>query len=796
MLFNIVTLLLLSITTARCQSFDPKTFLHYTSPATKFEEVLPIGNGRLGLSMYGTPAEKLILNEDSVWNSNFVNRVNPNAKDSWQRVRQEIVDNKYYEAGNDGLANMVPENDEPGRYQNAGFLDVDMGQDQSGMSNYVRWLDTINGITGTNYTYSGAQISRLAIASYPDGVLAMRIQSDQPFSANVSFSRDANIFNQTATTDDGKNVLLTYSGSNAQPGGLDFAMQGRVVIDQGGSISANSNNLTVTNVKTLDVFMDIETQYRQSDYKGQTDTVLDAAVSKGWDTVFSNAVQDHAKIANSVTLDLGTSSDNSIVQSPTDQRLSAYKNSPQNDNELMTLVYNFGRHLMISSSRQGTKSLPANLVGLWLDELEAAWGGRFTVNINIEMNYWAVGAGNMAADTQISLFDLMDVASPRGSQMAKDMYGIENGIVFHHNLDLWGDAAPVDNGTRYTLWPMSAPWLATHIMEHVRFTNDLDLLKNRGLPFLLDTSAFYDSFLFEYEGYMVTGPSCSPEAGFNIPSDGDNPGYQDEGMDIAPAMDNQLLWQMYADIDEAYQLLGDSNNTNAVHAREMQAKLRPNFLGSYGQLLEWREEYVETTPGITHISPLWALHPGKQASPLINETLSEGARKLLDHRMANGGGANGWSRTWVANCYARLFNGVAAWSNSQETLKTFLLANLWNSDSGSGTPFQIDGNFGYLSTIQEMLLQSHTGTVHLLPALPADVSQSGGSVKGLQARQGFSVDIEWDQSASLKQAKITSNLGNELTLRLTNGTDIKVDGNPYTAPLQTTKGQQLTVTLA
>ncbi|PWN31929.1 family 95 glycoside hydrolase [Meira miltonrushii] len=795
MLFNILSLVLLSITTARCQTFDGKTFLHYTSPATQFTETLPIGNGRLGLGMYGTPAEQLILNEDSTWNSNFVNRVNPNAKGSWQRVRSEIVDNKWFEAGNDGLRNMVPEDDEPGRYQNAGFLNVDMGQEQSGMSNYVRWLDTINGITGTNYTYSGAQISRIAIASYPDGVMAMRIASDQPFSANVSFSRAANIYNSTATTDGGKNVLLTYSGSNSQPGGLDFAMQGRVVVDQG-SVSAKSSNLTVTNVKTLDIFMDIETTYRQSDYKGQTDTVLDAAVSKGWNTIFSNAVQDHSKIASAVTMDLGTTSNTSLAQSPTDQRLTAFKSAENDDNELMTLVYNFGRHLMISSSRQGTKSLPANLVGLWLDELTAAWGGRFTVNINLEMNYWAVGAGNMAADTQISLFDLMDVARPRGDQMAKDMYGIESGIVFHHNLDLWGDAAPVDNGTRYTLWPMSAPWLSTHIMEHVRFTNDLDFLKNRGLPFLLDTSAFYDSFLFEYDGNMVTGPSLSPENGFNIPANGDKPGYQNEGMDIAPAMDNQLLWQMYADIDEAYQRLGDPNNTNATHARDMQSKLRPNFLGSYGQILEWREEYVDTTPGITHISPLWGLHPGKQFSPLINDTLAEGARKLLDNRMANGGGANGWSRTWVASCYARLFDGVAAWANSQETLKTFLLSNLWNSDSGPGSPFQIDGNFGYLSTIQEMLLQSHTGIIHLLPALPANVSTSGGSFKGLLARQGFSVDMSWDQNASLKQATITSNLGNELSLRLTNGTNIKVNGNDYTAPLQTTKGQTYTVTLA
>lgn len=794
MLFQVFAALSFMVARSACQSYDGSTTIHFTTYAYDYESVLPIGNGRLGITMYGSAAEKLVLNEDSIWNRNFENRVNPNAKDAWPKVRQDLLDNKYNEAGNYGLANMIPSDDQPGGYQTAGYLTADLGQDQNSMSDYTRWLDTVSGITGVNYTYNGVQFSRLAVASYPDNVMAVRFTSDQPFDATLSLGRDTNLFNQTASTDNGINQLLSYAGSGSSPGGLDFAMQARAVVDQG-SVNVDSNTLKASGVKTLDVFMDIQTTYRESDYKGATDTNLDAAVSKGFDTVRNNAVQDHSNVHKSMQLNLGSSSNSAITQSTTDQRLSAFKNSPDDDIELMTLVYNFGRHLIISSSRQGNKALPANLIGLWWNTNSAAWGGRFTININLEMNYWGVGAGNLAGETQMSLFDFLDVARPRALQMAKDMYGIEQGLVMHHNTDLWGDSAPCDNGTEYSLWPMSAPWLATHYLEHVRFTNDLDLLKNRALPFMLDTAAFYDTFLFEYNGSMVTGPSLSPENPFVMPSDSDSPGTQ-TGMDIAPAMDNQLLWQLYADIDEAYQLLGDADSENAVKYREMQAKLRPNYIGSFGQILEWREEYVDGDKGHRHLSPLWALHPGKQFAPLINQTLADAAKQLLDYRMANGGGGTGWSRAWVSNSYARLLDGDTAWSNAQETLKTFLLVNLWNSDHGSGTPYQIDGNFGFISAIQEMIMQSHTGTVHLLPALSGNAAQGGGSVTGMVARYGFTVDMEWDQGPKLKQAVITSNWGNDLTLRLTNGTDILVDGNAYNGPVKTSPGQKLTVTLA
>ncbi|PWN32456.1 uncharacterized protein FA14DRAFT_74232 [Meira miltonrushii] len=794
MLFQVVAALSLVVARTACQTYNGSTTIHFTTPAGDYTSVLPIGNGRLGITMYGSAAEKLVLNEDSIWNGNFQNRVNPNAKAAWPKVRQDLLDNKYNEAGNYGLANMVPENDEPGVYNTGGYLTADLGQNQNSMADYTRWLDTISGITGANYTYNGVQFSRLAVASYPDNVLAIRFSSEQPFDATLALGRDENVYNKTASTSNGMNQLLTYAGSGSSPGGLDFAMQARAVVDSG-SVSVDSNTLKASGMKTLDVFMDIQTTYRESDYKGATDTSLDAAVSKGFDTIRNNAVQDHSNLHKSMQLSFGSSSNSAITQNTTDQRLAAFKNSPDDDIELMTLVYNFGRHLIIGSSRQGNKALPANLMGLWWNTNSPPFAGRFTININIEMNYWAVGAGNLAPETQMSLFDLMDVARPRALQMAKDMYGIEQGLVMHHNTDLWGDSAPTDNGTEYTLWPMSAPWLSTHYLEHVRFTNDLDLLKNRALPFMLDTAAFYDTFLFEYNGSMVTGPSLSPENPFYMPKDSDSPGTQ-TGMDIAPAMDNQLLWQLYNDIDEAYSLLGDPNNSNATKYRALQAKLRPNFIGSYGEILEWRYEYVDADPGHRHLSPLWALHPGKQFSPLLNETLANASRILLDNRMINGGGNTGWSRAWVSASYARLLDADTSWANAQETLKHFLLVNLWNTDSGSGTPYQIDGNFGFLSAIQEMIMQSHTGTVHLLPALSSNAAKAGGSVTNMLARYGFSVDMEWDEGPKLKQAVITSNLGNELTLRLTNGTAINVDGNAYKGPVKTSKGQKLTVTLA
>ncbi len=508
-------------------------------------------------------------------------------------------------------------------------------------------------------------------------------------------------------------------------------------------------------------------------------------MSKGYAQVKQTAVADHASLMGRVNLNLGTSSDGN---QPTDTRLSNYKSNPDADVQLPTLMFNFGRHLLVASSRDtGVRSLPANLQGIWNDAYSPAWGSKYTININIEMNYWPANPTNLA-DTHKALFDLLWTIKPRAEAMASDMYGC-GGAVSHHNVDLWGDSAPTDYGTPYTIWPMGLAWLSLHTIEHYRFTGNDTFLRNDAWPILQDVANFYFCYLFDWNGYYTTGPSLSPENAFII-----NGGFTDNGtsagIDLSPQMDNNILWEVFRAVIETCTVLSLSDAA-CTNAQSYITKLRPADIGSYGQILEWRQEYGETEPGMRHFSPLFALHPGTQFSPLVNQTLANAAGTLLAHRMSHGSGDTGWSRTWAIALYARLFDGSSAWDSVVKFIQAFPLTNLFSSNNGP--PMQIDGNFGLVSGIAEMLLQSHANNiVHLLPALPSSVP--AGSVTGLVARGGFVVDISWSNSR-LTAATITSNLGKQLTLRVQNDVAFNINGATYVGPISTTKSFKYTIEL-
>jgi hypothetical protein len=488
---------------------------------------------------------------------------------------------------------------------------------------------------------------------------------------------------------------------------------------------------------------------------------------------------------NRVKLDLGTSSNGN---QPTDTRLSNYKSNPNADVQLPTLLFNFGRHLLVASSRDtGAKSLPANLQGLWNDAYSPSWGSKYTININLQMNYWLANPTNLA-DTQKALFDLMWTTKPRAEAMASDMYGC-GGAVSHHNIDLWGDSAPTDYGTPYTVWPMGLAWLSLHTIEHYRFTGNQTFLRNDAWPILQDVANFYFCYLFTWKGYYTTGPSLSPEHAFIINGGLSNNGAT-AGIDISPQMDNNILWEVFQAVIETCGVLSLSDSA-CTNAKNYITKLRPAGIGSYGQILEWRQEFGETEPGMRHFSPLFALHPGTQFAPLVNQTLANAASKLLDNRMKHGSGDTGWSRAWAIALYARLFDANNAWGSVVKFIQTYPLKNLFNSNNGP--PMQIDGNFGFVSGVTEMLLQSHANNiVHLLPAVPSSVP--AGSVTGLVARGGFAVDIAWS-NGQLTSATITSNLGRQLTLRAQNGAAINVNGVTYSTPINTTQGSKYVVKL-
>ncbi|GIK00913.1 hypothetical protein Aspvir_004943 [Aspergillus viridinutans] len=720
-------------------SFNPSTFTWYTTPAADFASTLPIGNGRLAAAIWGGALDNITLNENSIWSGPFQDRVNPQAYDGNLSAANDVV-----------LQEMVSIPSSPREYHPLASLRLDFGHDASVLRNYTRFLDLNTGVAGVMYQVGDVVYSREYVASHPDEVLAVRLQASKNGALNVitSLERSRYVESLTAGSSQGTGTLTLKANSGQSKDPIRFTAQGRV-LNRGGRITTNGTAIVVTRASIVDIFFDTQTSYRYPD-ETQRNAVLtnqlDAAVRSNYPAVKQAATSDYQSLSGRVKLDLGSSG--SAGNQPTDIRLKNYKADPNKDPELVTLMFNFGRHSLIASSRAGSSSdLPANLQGIWNQDYSPAWGGKYTVDVNLEMNYWHAQVTNLA-DTFGPVIDLMDRVLPHGQDVAKKMYHCNTGYILHHNTDLWGDAAPVDNGTSWTMWPMGSAWMSMNLMDQYRFTQDKALLRERYC------------YLFDFEGYYTSGPSISPENAFIIPKDMTVPG-KSTGIDLAPTMDNLLLHELFAAVIETCEVLGITGD-DLTNAQKYISKIRPPHIGSYGQILEWRRDYQETEPGHRHMSPILGLYPGSQMTPLVNQTLANAAKVLLDRRITSGSGSTGWSRAWTMSFYARLFDGNSVWNHAQSFLQKYPTTNLWNTDQGPGSAFQIDGNFGFAAGIAEMLLQSHA-VVHLLPVLPAAVPD--GRVGGLVARGNFVVDMEWSDG-ELQLAKVESRSGGVLALRV------------------------------
>ncbi len=719
---------------------------------------LPIGNGSLGAMVFGdVNYERIQLNEESMWSGSPDENDNPEAYPAQEKIRELLFQGKFREAteltnrtqickgagsGHGNGAN-VPF----GCFQTLGDLWINNGK-QAPFENYYRELDLEDAVVRVSYRQAGISYKRELFVSQPDQVLVARFTADKP--GSISFSATMTRPERYQTYSENNQLIMQGVLTNGKGGdGLEYLAR-LAAKTEGGSVSFQDSLLVVQNANEVILYLSASTdylfsypKYKGRDYHAITARNLDQVTSKDYSTVFDDHKREYQQYFKRVQFDI-TPED--IIPLPTDTRLENYKQLKQ-DRHLQELLFQYGRYLLIASSRPNT--LPANLQGLWANDIQTPWNGDYHTDVNVEMNYWPSGVTNLA-EMHIPLFDLIESLVQPGTKTASIHYKNE-GWVVHPITNVWGYTSPGEKAS----WGMhtgAGAWICQHIGEHFAFTRDTSFLR-RMYPVLKGSVRFYMDWLVEdpRSGKLVSGPAVSPENTFLAPD-----GSQCQ-ISMGPAHDQQVIWQLFKDFLLASQILGidDEFTKNVDWAID---RLEGPKIGKDGRLMEWSEEFPEAEPGHRHISHLFAVHPGSQISTIQTPKLAIAAKKSLDHRIQNGGGHTGWSAAWLISQYARLQESELAKQSLDVVLTKSTSTNLF----GQHPPFQIDANFGATAGIAEMLLQSHTGVVHLLPALPED--WSSGRVKGLCARGGLVVDMKW-KDGELVQSNIHASEASDFQLK-------------------------------
>lgn len=759
------------------KSFDPSSVMWYNDPAAVWEEALPVGNGRLGAMVFGgVNEERIQLNEETYWSGGPYSTVVNGGSESLAEIQKLIFEGKPIEAHKLFGRKLMGYPVEQQKYQSLANLHLFYTGEKEA-ENYKRWLDLGSGISGVYYEIDGVQYMREVFASAVDQTIVVRITASEEGKINfetelrgVRNSAHSNYATDYFRMDaEGKDELV-LRGKSADYLGIEgkLRFEARLKVEaEGGITTAKGTRIEVKNANSVTLYFVAATNFVSykdvsGDEKQRVKNYLDKLKEKNYARLRADAVKDYRQFFDRVKLNLSVT-ENAYL--PTDERMAAIQTSP--DPELAALSYQFGRYLLISSSRVGTQ--PSNLQGIWNKDMNPSWDSKYTTNINTEMNYWAVESANLSELAE-PLFTMIEELTDQGSQVAKEHYGA-SGWVFHQNTDIWRVAAPMD-GPTWGTFTVGGAWLVTHMWEHFLYTRDMVFLKEI-YPILKGSVDFFMDFLVEHPNgeWLVTNPSNSPE---NPPK---GPGYEyfyDEvtGMyyfttiTAGATMDMQILKDLFSYYTRAAELL-NVDKDYAEQVNSARSRLVPSRIGKDGSLQEWTEDYEQLEDKHRHFSHLYGLYPGNVLSVRNTPELVDGIKSVLEQR---GDGGTGFSRAWKMALWARLFDGKRAYSIYKGYLKEQCYKSLF---AKCFTPLQVDGSLGVTAAITEMLVQSHEGEIHLLPALPQE--WNSGSFNGVCVRGGFELNYAWEEG-KVMSVQVISKAGSFCRIRTGSGLIPHLDG--------------------